>query len=99
MGHDVYNSESAQGRHPNRAHRIAQKLQEGGAEGADEAVGEQAVAYRGHGMLAHSEADVSAQGRITLEISGALIKTDREKSDNRDYQVSVWSLNSTERST
>ena len=90
MGHDVYDSESAQGRHPNRAHRIAQKLQEGGAEGADEAVGEQAVAYRGHGMLAHSEADVSAQGRITLEISGALIKTDRdrEKSDNRDCQVS-----------
>ena len=72
MCHDIYDSESAQGRHPNRPHGISQELQKGGAERADEAMREQAVAYGGHGMLAHSEADVPAQRRITLEISGTL---------------------------
>lgn len=72
MGHDIYDSETAEGRHPDRPQGIAEKLEEGGAKRADEAVGEQAVAYGGHGMFTHSEADVSADGGITLEISGTL---------------------------
>ena len=72
MCHDVYDSESAEGRHPDRPQGVPQELQEGGTERADLAVGEQPVADGRHGMLTHSEADVSAQGRITLEVSGTL---------------------------
>jgi hypothetical protein len=51
---------------------IPDEVEEGGAEGSDAAVSEDAVADGSHGVLAHSKSQVAAGGSLLLEITRTL---------------------------
>eukprot|EP00968_Pinguiococcus_pyrenoidosus_P004601 scaffold301_cov243-Pinguiococcus_pyrenoidosus.AAC.106 len=74
VGGDEEQRELRQGGHAHGAKRVADEVEEGGAERTNPAVRGDAVADRGHAVLSDAEAQIAAHRRALLEVPADLLE-------------------------